>query len=125
MQGRRVAEAPRQRVHQFRRQALVAGLIMTLAVLPVTTAVEDAPLADAAERRNSGAVRALLAESAAVDARQPDGATALHWAAHWNDVETARLLVAGGADVNAANDLGVTPSRWPPSTPARRWRTSC
>lgn len=109
MQGRTVSEAARGRVQQFRRRALVAGLIMTLAVLPVTAAAEDALLADAAERQDRGEVRALLAASAAVDARQPDGASALHWAAHWNDVETARLLVAGGADVNAANDLGVTP----------------
>ncbi len=110
MQGRQSAESvrgPAQR--QRRRQALAAGLIMALAVLPVAAAAEDATLADAAERRDAAAVRALLAESAAVDARQPDGATALHWAAHWNDVETARLLVASGADVNAANDLGVTP----------------
>lgn len=93
------------------RRAFVAGLVATFAVVPafaVATA-GDAPLADAAERRDLGAVRALLSESAAVDARQPDGAAALHWAAHWNDVDTARLLIAAGADVNAANDLGVVP----------------
>ena len=35
--------------------------------------------------------------------------TALHWAAHWNAHDTARLLIRAGANVNAANDLGVTP----------------
>ena len=95
----------------FGQHAFAAVLVAALAVLPATlaAAAEDAPLADAAERRDRGAVRALLTESVSVDARQPDGATALHWAAHWNDVETARLLLAGGADVNAVNDLGVTP----------------
>jgi ankyrin repeat protein len=44
-----------------------------------------------------------------VNARQPDGATALHWAAHWDDLEAADLLIHAGANVNAANDLAVTP----------------
>ncbi len=91
-------------------RTLAGVVVAALVAWPVAAgAAEDAPLADAAERRDRGAVRALLAESAVVDARQPDGATALHWAAHWNDVETARLLIAGGADVNAVNDLGVRP----------------
>ena len=110
MQGRTVAGVSRGCGRWSRKRALAAVLAAVFAALPVAVgAAGDAPLADAAERRDRGAVRALLEESAAVDARQPDGATALHWAAHWNDVETARLLVAGGADVNAANDLGVTP----------------
>ena len=107
MQGRMVAGVSGGR--GFRRRAFAAGLVAALLAPPVTAGAEDAPLADAVERRDGRSVRALLAESAAVDARQPDGATALHWAAHWNDVDTARALVTAGADVNAANDLGVTP----------------
>ncbi len=42
-------------------------------------------------------------------ARSHDGATALLWAAHWNDLETADLLIRAGANVNAANDLRTTP----------------
>ena len=44
-----------------------------------------------------------------MDARRGDGATALHWAAHLNDLETADLLIRAGAAVDATNDLGVTP----------------
>ncbi len=107
----RAARGRRGALRRRRSWAPAIGLAAALAVLPGATggAAADAPLADAAERRDQRAVRMLLAESAAVDARQPDGATALHWAAHWNDVDTARLLIAAGADVNAANDLGVTP----------------
>jgi ankyrin repeat protein len=38
-----------------------------------------------------------------------DGTTALHWAAHRDDLETAELLIGAGADLNAANHYGVTP----------------
>jgi ankyrin repeat protein len=40
---------------------------------------------------------------------QADGATALAWAVHRNDLESAELLIQAGADVNAPNDHGVTP----------------
>ena len=69
----------------------------------------DRPLADAAKRGDWGVVRALVEQGADVTARQGDGATALHWAAYWDDVRVAGLLLDAGADVNAANDLGVTP----------------
>jgi ankyrin repeat protein len=44
-----------------------------------------------------------------VNEAQPDGMTALHWAAHLDDLETARLLVKAGADVKATNHYGVPP----------------
>ena len=65
-------------------------------------------VADAAMRGDKAAVRALLRQRADVNAAQDDGARALHWAAHWADIETAELLIRAGADVNAANDYGVT-----------------
>ena len=52
---------------------------------------------------------ALLAQGVDVNTAQPDGATALHWAAHWNDVKTATRLIRAGARVNVPNDYGVTP----------------
>ena len=63
----------------------------------------------AVEHRDARAVQALLKQRVDVNAAQPDGATALHWAAHWDDVATAELLLRAGAKVNAANDHGVTP----------------
>ena len=84
-------------------------LLVGLAVLASPAAGSDAPLADAAKNRDTAAVQALLEQRANVNAPQPDGATALHWAAYWNDVDTADLLIRAGADAKAANDLGVTP----------------
>ncbi len=58
------------------------------------------------------ALRALIQKKVDVNAADPDGATALHWASYRDDVESADLLLRAGAKVNAANDLGVTPL-WP------------
>lgn len=44
-----------------------------------------------------------------VNAPQPDGTTALHWAADADDPEVVELLIRAGADVKAANRYGVTP----------------
>jgi ankyrin repeat protein len=51
----------------------------------------------------------LLKLHADVNAPQPDGTTALAWAARWDDIEMADLLVAAGANVKAANRFGATP----------------
>ena len=84
------------------------GTVVLLSVAGVDAA-EDLPLVDAVRDRDIVAVRALLQQGVDVNAPQADGATALHWAAHWDDLETADLLLHAGADVDAANDLGVTP----------------
>jgi ankyrin repeat protein len=67
------------------------------------------PLADAAEKSDRAAIRALLKQRADVNTTQADGMTALHWAAHHDDREMAELLVRAGANVKAANRYGVTP----------------
>jgi ankyrin repeat protein len=45
----------------------------------------------------------------AQEAPSGDGSTALHWAAYRDDLDKADQLIRAGANVNAANDLGVTP----------------
>ena len=69
----------------------------------------DVELVQAVKNGDATAVRALLEHDADVNARQGDGATALHWAAHLNDLDAADLLIRAGAAVDATNDLGVTP----------------
>ena len=91
------------------RKRVVAGAGI-IALLGATAAANvDQRLADAAERQDWHTLHALLGAHAPTDAMQPDGATALHWAAHWDAADAVDALLAAGADPDAANDLGVTP----------------
>src|SRR5579872_1270975 len=69
----------------------------------------SAQIADAVEHRDSEALHSLLKQKTNVNATQPDGTTALQWAAHWNDLETVNLLLRAGADPKIANRYGATP----------------
>lgn len=69
----------------------------------------DLRLIEAARHKDWQAVSALLKQRVDVNTRSLDGSTALLWATHWNDLNTADLLIRAGADVNAANDLRTTP----------------
>jgi ankyrin repeat protein len=64
-------------------------------------------LLEAAEAGNRAAAIAALTRGADVDARAPDGTTALVWAAHNGDVELSKALIAAGADVDAQNEFGA------------------
>lgn len=87
-------------------QFLLPGL---LAVSLMGAGVERPSLSDAARNGDKDAVRAFVQKKADVNAVEPDGATALHWASYRDDLESADLLIRAGAKVNAANDLGATP----------------
>lgn len=66
-------------------------------------------LPDAAEKRDFPTVRKLLAEKTPVNATQPDGTTALHWAVYHDDATAIDLLLRAGANANAVNRYGVPP----------------
>ena len=66
-------------------------------------------VADAAQNGDRAAVQKLIRQKADVNAAQPDGATALHWAVYRDDAELLDMLIRAGADVKAANSEGVTP----------------
>ncbi len=89
----------------------VAGLFIAVvvSVAALAAAEPDLRVLDAARNQDADAVRALLSAGADVSGAQADGATALHWTAHWNDLQMADALLGAGADVNEANDYGVTP----------------
>ena len=88
------------------RSNLIAA---ALALFAVDASATDARLADAAERADRAGVRALLQRRVDVNAPQPDGMTALHWAAYHDDGDTVDALLRSSANVNAANRYGVTP----------------
>jgi ankyrin repeat protein len=56
-------------------------------------------VADAAMRGDLQALRAAIARKADVNAPQPDGSTALHWAVERDDLQAADLLIKAGARV--------------------------
>src|SRR2546428_1096980 len=66
-------------------------------------------LVEAARNQDQEQVRALLNQHADVNARSGDGSTALLWAAHWNAIDIAGLLIRAGADANTSNDFRMTP----------------
>ena len=92
------------------KQLVSLGLLLVLTVVgQMTAAGPDLRLVDAMAERNTALVRTLLGEGVDVNSARADGATALLWAAHWNDVDLAEQLLGAGARVNAADDHGVTP----------------
>lgn len=93
---------------RVKRKSVVALMVVGLTIASHAVA-RDSALAEAVKRKDTVAVRALLATRADVNAPLGDGATPLHWAAYWDDLETVDLLIAAGARVNVANDLLITP----------------
>ncbi len=83
-----------------------ALLLIGAAFLP---AAGSSDLADAVMNQDASVVSALLTNKTDVDAAQADGTTALHWAARWDDLETARLLIGNGAAAGVSNHDGATP----------------
>ena len=86
---------------------MISLLFLSLASLAATRS--DLHLVEAVESGDREGVRSLLEQNTDVNTAQADGTTALHWAAHRDDVETAELLIRAGADLNTENDYGVTP----------------
>ncbi len=82
--------------------ALCVAVLLSAAA-PMNT---DAPLADAAMRGDSTKVRLLLKQGVDANAAQPDGMTALHWAAARGDVAQTRMLVSAGARMDAVTRNG-------------------
>jgi ankyrin repeat protein/cytochrome c5 len=78
-------------------------------LLLLTTAGLAATLPDAVMQGDKTTTRQLLAQRADVNTPQPDGTTALHWAARQDDLETADALLRAGANPNATNRYGITP----------------
>ncbi len=89
---------------------LPSGILVCFAAASgMALAAGDPALVEAARTQDGPAIRSQLAQKPDVNARAGDGSTALLWSAHWNDPESADLLVRAGADPNLANDFRMTP----------------
>jgi len=83
--------------------------VALLLVTPSIAGAAGADVADAAQKKDLGALRTLVQRKVDVNAAQPDGTTALHWAVVWNNNDAVTLLLRAGADVKARNRYGATP----------------
>jgi len=80
---------------------------MAFAVAAMAVSAQSkSPIADAAQRGDTAAVRALLQDGADVAAAQGDGMTALHWAAERGDAELSRILITAGSNTGAVTRIG-------------------
>src|SRR4030095_103427 len=96
------------RTRRLNRYAAVA-LALVIGMAPSAIAGASSAAADAAQNKNKGALRTLPGSKADVNSAQPDGTTALHWAAHWNDAEAVMLLLRAGANPKVTNRYGASP----------------
>jgi uncharacterized protein len=87
-----------------------AGLALLLGLTPgQLAAATDRRLVEAVRTQNRAEVDGLVRQRVDVNTPQADGATPLLWAAQWDDLAIAELLLHAGANVDAANIYGVTP----------------
>jgi ankyrin repeat protein len=93
----------------FATRILSLCFAAAIAASSVSAATTDGRIALAMKNRDAATVRSLLKQRADVNAPDVEGMTALHWAAHWDDLAVAKLLLRAGANAKAANRYGVTP----------------
>ncbi len=89
-----------------------SGATIGLAIVAASAAglrAAEPTLLDVARQDDAAGVAAALRAHADVNARQADGATALHWAAYHDDRPLASMLIRAGARPGVADDTGATP----------------
>ena len=97
----------------FGRSGLVFLVLVTAcAIGKIAVSAQEtgtSALINAIRNGDRSQVDTLLSTRVDVNGREGDGATALHWATHRNDLETVKDLIDAGADASASNTLGATP----------------
>lgn len=89
------------------KRSYIFGMVLLLGASSVNAA--DQRLVEAAKLGDKALIRSLIQQRVDVNTPQADGATALAWAVHHNDLESVDLLIRARANVSAANAFGVTP----------------
>ncbi|MDQ8172730.1 MAG: ankyrin repeat domain-containing protein, partial [Gemmatimonadota bacterium] len=102
--GSRVRRVARRAGYRLAVIASLVGASITLGA--ARPPANESPVADAVMRGDSSRVRLLIKQGLDVNAAQPDGMTALHWAAQRGDVSGAQMLVYAGARIGAVTRNG-------------------
>src|SRR5579871_6570993 len=92
-----------------RRGLLFSVMIATSICVGSAAASATGLLADAIKAGDRDSALKMLQAGGDVNAAQPDGSTALHWAVYRDDPDLVRALLAKGARPNVVNALGSTP----------------
>ena len=87
----------------FRACSIAAAVLANLGTGAADTVVEAVRAGD------RDAALARIAAGADVNLPEPNGTTAVHWAAYREDADMVARLVAAGADVSTVNDFGSSP----------------
>jgi ankyrin repeat protein len=93
-------------MREMARSAVVAVVLAAFAASLHAQGSPASPLADAAMRGDTAAVKALISQHTDVNQPQGDGMTALHWAARRGDAAIATALLDAGANVRAVTRIG-------------------
>src|SRR5262245_50587097 len=91
----------------FHKEIVLACFLCALLSLSAFSRPSDSAVADMS--KNVAAVQSFIQQKADVNAPQPDGSTALQWAARWDDMQLAAALIKAGADPRNANRVGASP----------------
>src|SRR6185295_18253166 len=85
-------------------------IVMLASLLGSQAVLAASDVADAVMSKDSQRLEQLLASKKAdVNAAQPDGTTALHWAAYYGDIDVAAKLLKARANPALATGTGMTP----------------
>lgn len=86
-----------------------AALTLLAAALASSASSSGTGLVEAAKSRDRAGALRLLGARSDPNAAASDGTSALHWAAHWDDLDLMARLIAAGAAPDSRNRYGVTP----------------
>ena len=89
----------------MKKCVLIAALLMNVA----TSFGADYRLIDAAKKSDIKTVRLLIAQHVDVNATEPDGSTALHWAVQGDNIEIVDALLNAAANATSSNRYNITP----------------
>lgn len=93
----------------LRKKVFVTSLVAAGSLLPGFSALANEALVRSIEAADMAELERQIVGGADVNGQDVDGATALHQAAYFDQLEAAHLLLDAGAEPDARSRYGVTP----------------